>query len=533
MSPHDLPGRRSLLIVAFLVLAIFGPSLFANSPEPKKIFSAAFYPEQIDWNPLTAYSALEAQLYTAVYEGLMSYNPNTLRPELGVANRFEVSQDKKVYTFYLRPEAQFWDGTAIKAKIFRDSWIKLLDPSTNSPFAGLLDPIKGAIEYRTGKSKDSSTVAIRVIDDLTLKIELNSPTAYFIQLLCHQSLVPVHPKLLNKKVWDSTTEIIGNGPFMFTSRKPDLIELDSSPSYWDKSTLQVDGLRLILKDDPAEITRRFNDGEIHWIESGADFDSLSDHYSFHYTPQFASTFMYFSGAKPAFRNPLVRKGLALMLPFDKIRSKDNFMVPSAQLIPEIPDYPSAQTIDKTDIKAGLNFLAEAGFPNGKGLPEIIIFFPKSDTWHSIAEEMKLAWKDLKVKVTIKESDTENLFDSLKASDFTIATISWIGDYADPMTFLDLWSSTSSLNKSGFSSTKFDDLLKESNSQQGKDRLSTLSKAEEYLLTTGQVLPINHSPAFNVIDLSRISGWYENALNVHPFKFLEFKALKPPRSVAMN
>ena len=524
--------RRFSLVAAFFCSLFFAVPLF-SAPDSPRVFTVAFYPETIEWNPLASYSASEAQLYTAVYEGLVTYNPSTLRPVPGVATRWDLSQDKKTYTFHLRSDARFWDGSIVTAAVFRDSWLKILDPAVKSPFSGLLDPIKGAAEFRSGANKDPKNVGISVIDDQTLSVELSQPSAYFVQVLCHQALVPIHPALLQQKVWDEKTEIIGNGPFRFSKRTTDLVELVPAETYWDKSAVQLDKIELIFKDDAEGITERFNDGAIDWIESGADYRELTDPYSFQMTPQFSTTFMYFSGDQAAYRNPLVRKGLALMLPFDEIRSKEYFLVPSAQLVPSIPYYPAVASLEKQDAGQGLKLLEQAGYTNGKGLPPITLHFPKSDTWHRTALLMQQAWKNLDVKVIIDESDAEDYFDTLKASQFTIATISWVGDYADPMTFLDLWSSTSSLNTSKFSSTDFDKLLKDSNTEQGSARLKTLSKAEEYLLLNAQVLPINHSPAFNVIDLSRVDGWFENPLNIHPFKYFQFKALKPPRSIALG
>ena len=213
----------------------------------------------------------------------------------------------------------------------------------------------------------------------------------------------------------------------------------------------MDRLVIEFSDDADAITQRFNAGETQWIESGANYNTIGDPFSFQLTPQFSTTFMYFSAAKPAFANPLVRKGLTLLLPLEEMRSKELFLVPSAQLIPGIPYYPKASSLEKQDIPEGLRALESAGFPKGKGLPPIVIELPKTETWSKISEMMKTAWKDLQVQVIIKEIDSDQYFDLLDPKEFTIASISWIGDYADPMTFLDLWNSQSSLNRSAFAS----------------------------------------------------------------------------------
>lgn len=519
--------NRALVGAVLALLAAAAP-LAAQSDFNKRTLVAAFQKEDIDWNPLTTYSAIEAQLYTAVYEGLMTFNPETLRPMPGMAESYELSADKKTYTFHLRAGARFGDGTPIEAATFRDSWLKMLDPAAKAPFAGLLDAVRGASDYRTGKSKNPSAVAIKAVDAKTLRVELSSPTAYFLQIVCHQALVPLYPKAGER---DPRAPVVGNGPFKMTVRRDDRLEFAANPDYWDRQSVKIDTLVVLLTDDAAAMTKGFNDGEVQWADSGANFEKLADHGAIHFSPQFSTSFLYFSNDKPAFRNPQVRKALTMLMPLSAMRSKDLFLMPSSRLVPEIPDYPAPETIGGGDKAEALRLLEKAGYPRGKGLPPITLLFPKSEVWHQMAESIKKGWKDLEVKVSIKETEAGDLFDQLKPADFTISTISWIGDYADPMTFLDLWNSSSSLNKSAYANKEYDGLLSQSNAQQGKERYQTLSKAEELLLTTGQVIPINHSPSFNVIDLDSIGGWYDNALNVHPFKYLEYKLQKPPRSVA--
>jgi peptide/nickel transport system substrate-binding protein/oligopeptide transport system substrate-binding protein len=518
--------RYTLLAVLTALVALAAP-LGADS----RSFVMATSQQPVEWNPLKTYSAIEAQLYTALYEGLMTYNPVNLKPVPGVAEDWELSQDKKTYRFHLRSGACFSDGTALTAATFRDSWLKLISPASASPFAGLLDSIKGAAAYRTAKSNSMDSVGIRAVDERTFEVDLEQPTAHFIQIVCHQSLVPIHPKLLAKDAWPATQDLIGNGPYKILSASAERLEMVTNPRYWDRNSMAIDKLAIVFQDDPAKISRTYNAGEINWIESGADYNAISDPYAFQLTPQFSTTFLYFATTKKAYQNPEVRRGLLLMLPLEEIRSKDLFLVPSAQLIPGIPYYPRASGLEKQNTAEGLKALASAGFPNGKGLPPLVIELPKSETWEKIITLMRQAWKELEVKVDIREIDSNDYFSQLNPNVFTIATISWIGDYADPMTFLDLWHSQSSLNRSGFNDQVYDKLLNESNAQQGTPRYKTLSKAEEMLLQGGAVLPINHSPAFNVIDLNRIDGWYENPLNIHPFKYLQFKALKPPRNVA--
>jgi peptide/nickel transport system substrate-binding protein/oligopeptide transport system substrate-binding protein len=108
---------------------------------------------------------------------------------------------------------------------------------------------------------------------------------------------------------------------------------------------------------------------------------------------------------------------------------------------------------------------------------------------------------------------------------------WIGDYADPLTFLQMWTSESNLNDAQFSDVGFDRLVTDSFSKEGSRRYQQLAEAEEMLLSQAVVLPINHAPAFNLIDLDRIEGWFPNVLNIHPFKYIRFRTLRLPPGIA--
>lgn len=515
--------------VVALSLTAGNPLWSANAPGETRGFTIVFSPEPVEWNPLRSYSALEAQLYTAVYEGLVSYNPVTLRPVPGAASKWDVSTDKKTYTFTIRDDAQFSDGLPLTAAHFQASWLKMLDPSVDSPFAGLLDLIKGARDYRIGKTKKASDVAIRVVDTKTLEVELSQPAPQFLQILCHQSLVPVHPDVLKKGTVGVDTKIVGNGPFKILSRSQDKIEFAPSETYWDKAKIHIGKLTILFSDDAEAISEAYNLGNVQWADSSADFSKLSETDHFQISPQFSTTMLYFSNDQKAFRDARVRRGLTLLLDLDELRSKEQNYVPSANLVPEIPNYKVPKGIEKSDRSEGLKLLADAGYPNGKGLPTIKIRLPEGSDY--IVKILTDSWSDLDTKIDSTPMDPEAYYSALRPQDFTIASMSWVGDYADPMTFLDLWYGASSLNKSGYSNSDYDRLLDRSNNESGDKRYATLAEAEAKVLSDAQVIPISHSPSFNIIDLDAVDGWFKNPLNVHPFKYLQFKALRPPRNVA--
>lgn len=534
--PHiySLPSALRTAVFSAMSLILAGTTMTGQEAKPLPKASAnqnlavAFSDNSVEWNPLRTYSSTEAQLYTALYEGLVAYDPGTLKPVPGVARAWSLSEDRKTYTFNLRPDSRFSDGTRVDAGIFMNTFLAVLNPSGSCPFAGLLDAVAGAKEYRSGKIAVDQ-VAIKAIDADTLEIQLSAPSAQFIQILCHQSLVPVHPDMLAKTEWHPDS-LLGNGPYRVQKVTSEGLLLKKSETYWDKDSVMLESINLILKDDSEGITRRYNSGEIHWIESGMQFDLLESSRAIQVSPQFSTTLLYFNHLPGSALSAGVRQALAMLLPMDKIRSRELFNVPAARLVPEIPFYPSPEVPPAGSRKEALELLAKAGYPEGKGL-RIRVLFPDYELFHTIGKLMQDAMSGLSLEFAIAYQDPSTYFASMDNADCEMATLSWVGDYADPMTFLDLYYGNSSLNQSSFHDQEFDELIEKATSMEGKDRYAILSRAESRLLTTAQVIPLSHSPSINVVDLDVLGGWYRNPLNIHPFKNLFLKSRKPPRNVA--
>jgi oligopeptide transport system substrate-binding protein len=503
-------------------------SFFSDEPTLKMAISAG----PIEWNPIRSYSALEAQLYTAVYEGLVAYHPLTQRPIPAVAESWDISADHLTYTFHLRPNVTYSNGDPVLAKHFRDSWLAMLALGQNTSFGSLLDPIKGAADLRTGKTTDTGVFGVTAPDDHTLVIQLAQPAAWFLQVLCHQSLVAIHPAMLKLSDWSTATSLIGNGPYILEKATPEQFSFVRNELYWDHANVTVKRIEILRSENFVELTARFNSHDLQWLAGGAEYDKLTNRSTILVTPQFSTSFYFFNQRNAIFQNPAVRKGLTLLLNLEDLRSTEHNIVPSKRLIPAIPYYPDVASIDKQDKVAGLKQLADAGYPNGKGLPPLIIKLAKGDDNQKTLQFFKDAWGSLDTTVDLVEQDPDSYVEQLQTDNYAVGILSWIGDYSDPLTFLDLFSTNGSLNIAGNHDTEFQDLLSASATQTGTTRYKTLAKAEERLLLQATCIPISNSPSFNVIDLEQVDGWYQNPFDVHPFRYLKPKSAKPPRNVAL-
>ncbi|TFG65388.1 MAG: peptide ABC transporter substrate-binding protein [Spirochaetales bacterium] len=510
--------KRVLMLFVFLSLIL----TLASPRETERELVVCFSSAEIGFNPLHAFTATEAQIYTALYEGLVTYNPYSLEPVPAAARTWDMSPDKKTYRFYIRQNARYWDGTPVRAQDFKDTWFSLLDPEEKAEYSFLFDIVKGARDYRLGVSSDPGLVGIRVISDAVLEVELENPSPHFLKILCHHSFVPIHPAMLHKTNWTIYNSIPGNGPFYIYRRTAEEMVLLKNQLYWDAGKISLSGIRVLFNDDPADVTSRFNEGEIHWAADGLQFSLVEDNNAISANALFATSYFFFSNRRKEFKNPAVRRGLSLLFPWKEIRGTQYNFMPTETLVPQIPYYPKAEGLGQ-NTEEGLRLLSEAGFPAGKGLPGIVIAVPENTESLRIAGLMAESLKSsLECEVAVETVPYAGYFELLKGDRYTLGTITWIGDFADPLTFLSMWTAESNLNDAAFNDPGYDAILAESMTLEGEDRYKKMSDAEAKLLREAEVLPVSHSPAFNLIDLDRIGGWFPNPLDIHPFKFISFK-----------
>jgi oligopeptide transport system substrate-binding protein len=209
----------------------------SETPKPEE-FVVAFNVLDLQLDPHHSIYSAEAQIFTAVYEGLFSYDPNSLDPVKAACRSYNRSQDGKTYTFYIRDEARWSDGSPLLARDFRDAWLRALDPATKADYVEFFDVIAGAHDFRTGKTSDPSSVGISVIADKILQVKLESKADYFTRLLCHHSFSPIHPSMLKVKDWRAALPFPVDGPYAFKSFDSSGLLLVKNEKYWDAASVK-------------------------------------------------------------------------------------------------------------------------------------------------------------------------------------------------------------------------------------------------------------------------------------------------------
>jgi peptide/nickel transport system substrate-binding protein/oligopeptide transport system substrate-binding protein len=496
-------------------------------------FVISFLEGNVQLNPIVSFTSSEAQIYSGLYEGLVGYDPQSLEPEAAVARDWEISEDGLTYTFFIREGARYWNGDAVTAEHFRDTWLKVLSPETDAAYNFLFDVIAGVREYRTGDARSTDQVGITAVDERTLEVRLRRPATHFLRILAHHAFVPVHPSVREREDWSDLQRVPSNGPYMIVERSESELRLERNPEYWAAEDVSIPRMRIIFTaaEDDTEVTERFNRGEIDWVTSGMDLSRVQFTEHIVVNPLFATTYYYMRADVEPFDDERVRRALALLLPWEQIRDPEIQFIPTDTLVPDIPFYPEISGIRERNVDEALALLEDAGYSRGVRLPSLTVHIPQGEESQRVAGLMQDAWEaELEVGVGIEVTPYPDYFDVIDEGEFTVATVSWIGDFADPLTFLQMWISDSNINDAGFRNQRYDRLIDESMEERGEERYDILGQAEEILLETGTVLPISHSPAINLIDRQAIDGWYPNPLDVHPLRYIEFSQRAPAPGV---
>lgn len=514
---------RPLLAALVLLPALAAAAQAGDAPAPEqRDLVVAFNAVDVEFDPHHSIYASEAQIFTAVYEGLFTYDPASLEPVKAACSDWERSKDGRTYTFTIREDAKWSDGSPLLARDFRDAWLRAISPSEKADYASFFDVIAGAKDFRQGKAKDPKSVGISLRGDRTLVVKLASQAAWFTRLLCHHAFSPIHPSMLAVHDWSGRTDIPVNGPFTIASRSKDEIVLAKNPLYWDAAKVALPGIRLLLTDDDDAATRLFDNGGADWLAGPMNLDKLLSRNAIHAGAMFGTQYWYFDCGTAPFDSPDLREALALLLPWKDIRSADAYLNPAETLVLPISGYTEAKGISAQDEARALELLKKSGHAGGKGVPTIRIAVPAGgDDAQRVSGIMKTAWEKAGLKVEIASLPASRYFDLVRHRDggpaYTLALTTWIGDFADPLAFLQMWESDSNLNDARYRDPAYDKLLAESASLEGAARFSALAKAETRLLSGAACLPLHYSIALNVIDTDTIQGWSENALDIHPFK----------------
>lgn len=459
-------------------------------------------------DPHTSAYVSEAQVLNSVYEGLFSYNAATLEPDSALAKDFRISRDKLRWTFTIRENAKTSSGQEINAQSVKDSWLDLI-ANKSAYYSSLLDVIKGAHEYRLGQGKRED-VAIYA-SALKLSVELIKPTSHFNKILCHHAFAVV-PQ-------DSSA----SGAYCIESATPFKIVLKKNENYWNAEQTNIPSISINFTDDADAQSHAFNIGAADWIDGSGEIKKILDKKSLQLTAEFGTEYLFFKNDSPVWSRADFRNAVLTAIPWKQLR--DGNMFPAETLVCPIAGYTSPEGLNYTDAEEAKMMLDAAKQKAGISDKTVALTFAIPDTEYlsNRAELLRGSLEEIGVELKTVKIPLQLYLSSIATTKADLFLYTWVGDFADPLAFLELFRGNSSMNDSHWSNDEFDALLDQASfTNDSKEHNSLLAKAEDILLSSGEVIPISHPVTCNIIDVNLVGGWFSNAMDIHPFKALYFK-----------
>ncbi len=498
-----------------------------------------------DLDPQTEEAETSSHVFNALFEGLVSQDPQDLHPIPGVAASWDVSPDARVYTFHLRSDAKWSNGDPVTAHDFIASWQRLLSPALGSQYAQMLyqdAEVVNARAFYDGKLTDFNQVGLQAPDDHTLVVHLVNPTDYFLSMLNHESLYPVHVPTILKygrfdrkgTAWTRPGHFVGNGPFALKSwRLRQEIVVERSPTYWDAKNVRLEEIHYYPTDNIDTEERDFRAGQLHVTYelplTKIDYYEKNHPAVFQNSPYFGTYFLRLNLTRPALGDKRVRRALSLAIDREGIartvarggQRPAYFFTP-----PDANGYTSRARVP-TDYDAARRLLAGAGHPDGQGLPPVEILINTSQNHQAVAEVVQQTWREqLHVNATIRVEESKVWFDSMHTLNYEVCRAGWIGDYVDPFSFLGIFVTGGGNNDCGFANGQYDDLIARSRtSASAPERRELLQQAEAILLDEAPVAPIFFYARVYLKQTS-VKGWYPNVLDRHMPKFIYLEESAP-------
>jgi len=374
-------------------------------------------------------------------------------------------------------------------------------------------------------------------DPHTLRVKLNSPLPFLPEITKHYTWYPVprHAVLKHGKIGDRFTDwtkpdnLVCNGAFILKSWKfNDHIEVARNPLYWDKQNVGLNGIRYLPIGNLYTEDRMYYDGQMHVTYTIAPelIEYSREKYPEHVRNELylGTYFIRTNVNHEPFTDQRVR--LAFSLTLDQKSLIDNVLKggqkPAGGLVPPFGEYPASDAV-AFDPERARTLLAEAGYPGGKGLPNIEFLTTDKETSKAVAEALQAMWKEhLGASVKIKQLEWTSYITAMFDKDYDLAAGGWIGDYMDPLTFLDMWMKDAGNNRTGWHSEKFQEILAEAaETGDPAERYAVLAKAEALFLEERPILPV-YWYVRNYLLHPDVKGWDPLILDNHPYKFLRLE-----------
>ncbi|MCD2378619.1 peptide ABC transporter substrate-binding protein [Borreliella burgdorferi] len=518
--------KIALMLIIFSLIACI-----SNAKKEKIVFRVSNLSEPSSLDPQLSTDLYGSNIITNLFLGLAVKDSQTGKYKPGLAKSWNISEDGIIYTFNLREDIVWSDGVAITAEEIKKSYLRILNKKTAAMYANLIkSTIKNAQEY-FDETVPESELGIKAIDSKTLEITLTSPKPYFPDMLTHSAYIPVPMHIVEKygENWTNPENIVVSGAYKLKERSiNDKIVIEKNEKYYNAKNVEIDEV-IFYPTEGSVAYNMYINGELDFLQ-GAEKNNLEeikirdDYYS---GLKNGMAYIAFNTTIKPLDNLKVRQAISLAIDRETLTkvvlkgSSD----PTRNLTPKFDDYSYGKNLILFDPENAKKLLAEAGYPDGKGFPTLKykISEGRPTTAEFLQEQFK---KILNINLEIENEEWTTFLGSRRTGNYQMSSVGWIGDYFDPLTFLDSLFTTENhfLGAYKYSNKEYDALIKKSNFELDPiKRQDILRQAEEIIAEKDfPMAPLYIYPNSYLFRNDKWTGWVPNIAESYLYEDIKTK-----------
>lgn len=526
-NPRLLISRIAWLAAAACLASCARHETRVESGNREKVLHWGNGSEPATVDPNVQAAAIEATIGSALFEGLVNIaiDGTTILP--GVAERWDISADRKVYTFHLRADARWSDGTPVTADDFAFSFRRVAEPAMGCQVSDTGYAIAGVFDYVNGRSKDPASLGFRAVDPRTFELRLLHPAPYILYVLGQTPWMPVPRAVVERfgkpfeqgNLWARAGNLVSNGAFTLKSWLPNAnLTVSRNPYYWDRAHVRLSEVRFYPTDNPDTEERGFRSGEFH-LTYRVPLSKLAAYREakagvLRISPQLATWFVVFNTHRAPFDKAAVRRAFSLAIDRDRLVPDvlHETATPAHTLCrPGMGGWTAKPAADY-DPDLARRLLAEAGYPAGAGFPRVEFTTRSSGTDPLLTEALQQMWqKELGVRIEVAQQEPKVVIDTLYSHDFQIGLSGWFAGIDSQEFVLTLARGGSPSNMADWADPAFDRAFRAAEEALTPAEHGAAAEAmEERIREEAPYAPIYYFNQCQLVDPS-LHGWQGNLI----------------------
>lgn len=509
----------SILLILFIAVELSSCKSAPKKKEQKQSITYNLINEPQSLDPAFNYSLAGNNVIQNIFEGLTRLNDKN-KIEGAVAEKWNATENNSNYTFFIRKNAKWSDGKPVTAYDFEDQWKRILDKASGSRYAYKLYCLKNGEDYNKGKVS-ADKVGVKAVDKYTLNVLLQSPDSKFLTTAASQAFLPFRKDM----VQSNNKKNISNGVFVISSwQKNKSMILTKNKNYWDKKSVKLENVKFTFEKKPENYYKSYKEGKLDVIDfpPSSDVEKLMKNgEAKEYQCQGISC-LNINLAKVS--DSKLRRAICLGINRRIIINKASNGIgkPAVSLIPLSIKDNAGKTFSKAyysgdgDIEKAKLFLNE--YLKSSSVPELSIMYVEEGNNKEVVKTIKDMLKNnLNIDVKLLGYDANKFNEEITKKDYSMALQNIIGDYSDPMIFLDAFITEGGENIGGYSNPKYDSLVAEAKTKNTENsRYDEMRTAENVLMEDMPIVPIYE------INIIRCKKAYVKDLSTNKFGVIDFK-----------